>query len=751
MIIRNFRSIGMGLCAAIAVIVLHTGTAAAAFDANRLMDDNLFDDKNSMNAAQIDSFLNAHGSCLSTNSGFSAPDPIGYSPSAGFKYGGNVSAGTVIYDSAQAYDLNPKVLIATLQKEQSLITSTSCSTNTISKAVGYACPDGGSSYSYSGVNLYTRNGVTYTSVSGICVNSAAKAGFTQQLIRAAWLLKFSQQRSLGHISWAIIRGNWDNSDDLEVCYKGPVTKGWRQVCPSGSTTYYDGQRIIDGTTVTLTTGASAALYWYTPHFSGNRNFVNIYESWFGSTQAINGDIIMARGLRVEPTGDLYEGETVTGSYQVTNNASIAIDAGGLGVCARMNNQWYDFGYVSHNTIAAGATITVSFNKTLDRSGNLEVFLCSYLPELGGWAGGSYPYGSTATRSLKFSVKDNPLITTGLTLSPSAPAAGEPVTASFVMQNNGPADVNIGRIFVAARDPSGNNVDFPSVSNVVVPANGTYTYTQSRSMVAGGNYSLFVANFRNNKWDMNYPKTASSGIARKISVSFKDNPLMTGNLTLSPANPSAGQNVTATFTLTNSTSTPVNVGRMLVAGRTPTGANVDFPSATDVIVPANGTYMYSQSRTMPSTGRYSFFVANNRAGLWDMNYPKSASGVSRTTSATVQSNPLITTNVSLSTASPRVGQAVTATYTITNATSSPVNIGRMLLAGRTPSGANEDLESVSNVTVPANGTFVYSKTITFMQSGKHHLFVANNRDGVWDMNYPQSAIGISRDLYVDVTT
>ena len=199
--------------------------ALAAFNKDLLIDDVVFTDSGSMSAAQIDAFLNARNSCISPNSGFSAPDPIGYSPSGGFQYGGNVSAGNVIAHSAQVYGLNPQVLLVTLQKEQSLVTSTTCSTNTISKAMGYGCPDGGSSYSYSGLNLYTRSGVTYTDVSGICVNTAAKAGFTQQTIRATWLLKFSQERSLGHTNWAVIQGNWDNSDDLAACYSGYMTQG----------------------------------------------------------------------------------------------------------------------------------------------------------------------------------------------------------------------------------------------------------------------------------------------------------------------------------------------------------------------------------------------------------------------------------------------------------------------------------------------------------------------------------------------
>jgi len=261
--------------------------SADSFNQNRIIDDSVFDNANIMNAGQIDNWLNnAFGSgvsCISTSHGFSAPDPIGYSPSSGFSYGGNVSAGQVIYDSAQAYGINPQVLLTTLQKEQSLVTGTAgCSTLQYAAATGYGCPDSGTTYSYSGLNLYSINGTTFTTVSGTCVNTPQKAGFSQQVIRAAWLLKFGEQRSEGNINWAVIKGNWDNSDDPQTCYGGPMTQGTFQRCPSGTTSYYDGYTTIDGTAVHMDDGATASLYWYTPHFSGNQHFFSIFSGWFGS-------------------------------------------------------------------------------------------------------------------------------------------------------------------------------------------------------------------------------------------------------------------------------------------------------------------------------------------------------------------------------------------------------------------------------------------------------------------------------------
>jgi hypothetical protein len=268
--------------------------ASAAFNANNLISDNVFDFSNSMNAAQIDEFLNTfQNSCIRPASGFEAKIPAGYSPSGGFVYGGFGTAGQVIETAARAYGLNPQVLIVTLEKEQSLVTGRDnfngyCNNGDEHKytaAVGYGCPDSGTTYNYSGLSLYRRNGVERTNTGTTCVNSASKAGFSQQVIRAAWLFKFGQQRSLGNVNWSVQQGSWDNSDDPATCYGGPMTQGTFKRCSSSTPTYYDGLITIDNLSTHMDTGGTAALYWYTPHFHGNQVFVSVFEQWFSSTQA----------------------------------------------------------------------------------------------------------------------------------------------------------------------------------------------------------------------------------------------------------------------------------------------------------------------------------------------------------------------------------------------------------------------------------------------------------------------------------
>jgi hypothetical protein len=284
---------------------LKYGTAHA-YNTNRVIDDSIFNNFGSMSAAQIDSFLNSFpSSCISPNNGFSAPEPTGYSPSGGYAYGSNVSAGTVIYDISRVYSINPQVLLATLQKEQSLVSGgAGCHPNTPDPNNTFQCDLWGSG------NIPCTSACPY---SGGCINialgnncpgncQASTEGFSRQLVTSAWKLKYWQQRSEGNVSWNVQVSNfphsgnvWDNSDDvtpgsISYCYSGlRMTQGYFRLCPNGSFATYDGLsniRQYSGgpiLTVHLDNGATAALYNWTPFVSGNQNFVTIFNNWFGTT------------------------------------------------------------------------------------------------------------------------------------------------------------------------------------------------------------------------------------------------------------------------------------------------------------------------------------------------------------------------------------------------------------------------------------------------------------------------------------
>lgn len=145
-------------------------------------------------------------------------------------------ASKIIYNVSQWYGMNPQVVLATLQKEQSLVTNPNLNQYGLDWAMGYGVPDSGN-------------------------RDYSKQGFAIQVDWATWQLKYNMVNANART----------------------------KVSP-----YYTGSTInIDGTPVTLQTGATASLYRYTPHFHGNLNFRNLMEQWWpGSVPAwSNGNII----------------------------------------------------------------------------------------------------------------------------------------------------------------------------------------------------------------------------------------------------------------------------------------------------------------------------------------------------------------------------------------------------------------------------------------------------------------------------
>lgn len=271
------------------VFSFHRNTSAS-FYANNLMDDGVFNNSGTMGAAQIDAFLNSFpSSCISTSRGFTAPDVTGYNPSQGYLYGANVSAGTIISHASQAYDLNPQVILATLQKEQGLVSGgAGCHYETPPTYNGN-CPEAPyGTYTSCVTACQYSGGCVYIAMGYDCPHYCVpnSTGFSAQIIKATWKLKFVQQRSLGNYNWNIQKPGWDNSDDPQTDYGGYMTQGVFKRNASSSPVSYDGYRPVNSNsaTVHLDTGATASLYSYTPFTSGNQSFVDKFEMWFGPTR-----------------------------------------------------------------------------------------------------------------------------------------------------------------------------------------------------------------------------------------------------------------------------------------------------------------------------------------------------------------------------------------------------------------------------------------------------------------------------------
>jgi len=141
------------------------------------------------------------------------------------------TAAHVIYQTAQWYGINPRVLLATLQKESSLVTNSNSTFYLPMWAMGYA-------YTDSGIRDVCRTS-TNNNPTGSC------AGFPMQMDWAAGTLKYHQS----HFS-------------------------------NNSMTLYDYQS-SSNVTINPANGSTYSLYKYTPYITRPNTFCNLFNNTFG--------------------------------------------------------------------------------------------------------------------------------------------------------------------------------------------------------------------------------------------------------------------------------------------------------------------------------------------------------------------------------------------------------------------------------------------------------------------------------------
>ena len=287
---------------------------ASSFNQSNLISDGAFIDTNAMSVAEIQSFLNDKGSFLKSYSdgGRSAAQIIwdashGYNEASGSINGISItsSIGTV----------SPKVLLVTLQKEQSLISRTSDPGSSITnKAMGYGCPD-----------------------SGGC--SSTYSGFTKQVENGAWQLRYNYERAQG-----------TGFSDYQV---------------GQSTTFSDWN---GNNSVTFDNRATASLYRYTPHvYNGNYNFWNLFTNTYSFENSAYG--FRWAGQSNYPRIIPGSTATLTISYVNIGSNTWNKSSTNLGILTASNKNfnsgdWYHDtrpATLNETSVVPGATGTFTFN------------------------------------------------------------------------------------------------------------------------------------------------------------------------------------------------------------------------------------------------------------------------------------------------------------------------------------------------------------------------------------------------------
>jgi hypothetical protein len=257
----------------LAAQVLVPNKAEAAYDGGRLIDDSVFLDAGSMSKESIQSFLSSRGAGLASMNFPMDCDAAGQQAKQAYLSIGapcgnqNVPASHLIYYSSQIYGLNPKVILATMQKEQSLTTAPNPTSWQLSQAMGYGCP-----------------------TSGSCSSSS---NFFYQIDNGTWVLRFHYERARGNMTWWYTSTSWTCGTEKQ--YYKP------NLYPKQNVDFYD-QNNVYYRTHYIFNAATSAMYCYTPHaynnpqglygrppfgstgmyYSGSYNFVYFFELWFGS-------------------------------------------------------------------------------------------------------------------------------------------------------------------------------------------------------------------------------------------------------------------------------------------------------------------------------------------------------------------------------------------------------------------------------------------------------------------------------------
>ncbi len=133
---------------ALALFVLAGASSAFAAPPHRILSDEVLRDSDSMTPAQIQAYLNKQPGRLKslvtsdydTTITVSASSPnVNLTPDTD---GVKKPASLIIWEACQQWNINPKVMLTMLQKEQSLLTRTSLTSTTLARAIGAGCPNG---------------------------------------------------------------------------------------------------------------------------------------------------------------------------------------------------------------------------------------------------------------------------------------------------------------------------------------------------------------------------------------------------------------------------------------------------------------------------------------------------------------------------------------------------------------------------------------------------------------------------------
>jgi beta-mannanase len=222
-----------------------------------------------------------------------------------------------------------------------------------------------------------------------------------------------------------------------------------------------------------------------------------------------------------------------------------------------------------------------------------------------------PLASTATGLV---------VTQPLSLSAATVAPGGTITASFTVQNQGTASLSLAGLDIAARGPDGSNQDFGGLWNVSIAPGQSVTVQKSRTFTSSdklGTWTIFASYQTTDAvWHSQAPQLSFNVTATpptNTPVPPTPTPIpsgaglaVSGPLQISANSVTPGGSITASFTLQNQGSAPLSLAGLVIAARTPAGANADFGGLWNVSLAPGQRVTLQKSRA---------FTSADPAGTW----------------------------------------------------------------------------------------------------------------------------------------
>lgn len=714
---------------------------ARKFNAGRIIDDSVFTNSGSMTVSEIQAFLTSKVTCDKwgtkpsefgggtraqfAQSYYGVPTPFTCLPdyyentSTGVNnYGkstrpsGSISAAQIIYNYSKQFNINPQVIIVTLQKEMGLVTDEWPMPKQYSEAMGFGCPD----------NV----------APGAPACDPTYKSFSTQIYQAA-------RHFRGYIDNNYCNDNWCT----------PKTTGNNAIL-------WNPNQSCGTSTVNIENRSTVALYSYTPYRPnqaalnaqygtgdgcsayGNRNFYLYFTDWFGS---VHGAVQVTTPLTM--TSSMREGvftnKDVTLFFTLKNTTGARIDIGNMSIAARNSSGVnYDFG-TQRIVIDPGKSYTYKATRQFSNEDTYTFWITNYRDGIG-W-NDNYPssINSYSRRIENRLVQHAPTITKNPT-AVNELRAGKSTLLEFNITNNSAYPVKLGKIGLASRTPSGKNSDLLFQDVNALAGNATYVYSQPYIPKEDGAHNVYISSTHDGgkTWnEKTFPLRTQTNDGRE-TLSVKPSPTLTQGPLLDIETPRAGQNVTASFKVRNYSDNVVNIGKIGIAVRDPDGKNVDVGSVNLSSLTAGQEYTYSGSRAFTKPGTYTAWITVYRDGKWDdTTYPTPESAaVKRKMTFTVKPSPTLTQGPVLDITTPRVGQSVAASFKVRNYSDSAVNVGKIGIAVRDPDGKNVDVGSVNLTNLAAGQEYTFSGSRSFTKPGTYTAWVTVFHDGKWDnTTYP----------------